>query len=99
MGLFESFEAQGGVKQIISVTLSSLGLWKQQEQSQSWSLWLRELESFSEIPLFFQLFLKNTKCKDLLFKVLSGLPDQEISADLNKIEVKTKWENAQKEAV
>jgi hypothetical protein len=28
-------------------------LWKDQEQAKSWELWLKELESFSEIPLFF----------------------------------------------
>mmetsp|Transcript_9034 Transcript_9034/g.8497 ORF Transcript_9034/g.8497 Transcript_9034/m.8497 type:complete len:82 (-) Transcript_9034:654-899(-) len=81
MGLFESFEEQEGVKQIISVALASLKLWKQTALSESWSLWLKELESFSELPLFFQLFLKNTKCKDLLFKILAGLPDTEISAE------------------
>ena len=53
MGLFEEFESQGGVKQIISVTLASLKLWKAEESAKSWELWLKELESFSEIPLFF----------------------------------------------
>jgi hypothetical protein len=28
-------------------------MWRAEEQSKSWELWLRELESFSEIPLFF----------------------------------------------
>ncbi len=53
MGLFENFEAQEGVKQIISVTLASLKMWTERSQAESWSLWLRELESFSELPLFF----------------------------------------------
>ena len=74
-------------------------LWKAEEQSKSWELWLKELESFSEIPLFFQLFLKNTRCKDLLFKVLAGLPDSEISTEGTKTEAKTKWEEEQKAAV
>jgi hypothetical protein len=43
--------------------------------------------------------LKNTRCKDLLFKVLSGLPDTEISAENNKTEAKVKWEEEQKVAV
>ena len=61
---------------------------------------MRELDSFSELPLFFQLFLKNTKCKDLLFKVLAGLPDSEITAEgAGKTEAKTKWEEEQKNAV
>lgn len=75
-------------------------MWRAEEQSKSWELWLRELESFSEIPLFFQLFLKNTRCKDLLFKVLAGLPDSEISNEgATKTEAKAKWEEEQKAAV
>ena len=72
---------------------------KAEEQAKSWELWLKELESFSEIPLFFQLFLKNTRCKDLLFKVLAGLPDTEITAEGSKTEAKTKWDEEQKAAV
>jgi hypothetical protein len=45
------------------------------------------------------LFLKNTKCKDLLFKVLAGQPDSEIAADLGKTDAKTKWEEEYKNAV
>jgi ubiquitin-activating enzyme E1 len=81
------------------VTLSSLKLWKTEDQSKTWELWLRELESFSEIPLFFQLFLKNSRCKDLLFKVLAGLPDSELTASKDSAEVKTKWDEEQKAAV
>eukprot|EP00347_Sterkiella_histriomuscorum_P017580 403348792 len=100
MGLFEQFETQGGVKLIISVTLQSMKLWKSEEQSKSWELWLKELESFSEIPLFFQLFLKNSKCKDLLFKVLAGQPDQEINTGPKPdAAAQQKWEEEQKSAV
>jgi hypothetical protein len=53
MGLFLRFEDQGGVRAIIQATLSSLKMWKVEEQAKSWELWLRELELFSEIPLFF----------------------------------------------
>lgn len=68
-------------------------LWKSEEQSKSWELWLKELESFSEIPLFFQFFLKNNRCKDLLFKVLAGLPDQEIAAEgKTSTDAKTRWD-------
>lgn len=72
MSFFAQFEAKGGVAKIISVTLSSLELWESSALAESWSMWLQELHSFSQIPLFFQLFLKHQKCKDLLFKVLAG---------------------------
>ena len=67
MGVFEHFEEQGGVKELISVTHRSLKLWKNMEAAAKWELWLQELESFSSIPLFFRFFIKNKKCKDLLF--------------------------------
>jgi hypothetical protein len=81
MSFFAQFEAKGGVAKIISVTLASLSLWKSSTLAASWSMWLQELHSFSQIPLFFQLFLKHQKCKELLFKVLAGQPDSELQAD------------------
>jgi len=59
--------------------------------AESWGLWLKEIDSFQEIPLFFQIFLKNKSCKELLFKVLSGEPDKDVDTK--------KWEKEQKEAV
>mmetsp|Transcript_19576 Transcript_19576/g.30116 ORF Transcript_19576/g.30116 Transcript_19576/m.30116 type:complete len:233 (+) Transcript_19576:12344-13042(+) len=96
MSFFAQFEEKGGVAKIISVTLASLKLWKSQALADSWSMWLQELHSFSQIPLFFQIFLKHQKSKELLFKVLAGLPDAELSLDPNK---KSHWESEQKEAV
>lgn len=90
-GFFNQFESQGGVRQFIAVTLASLTWWKDQTIAETWRLWLKEIDSFSEIPLFFQSFLKNKSCKDLLFKVLSGEPDKDVDA--------SKWEQEQKDAV
>jgi ribonuclease BN (tRNA processing enzyme) len=90
-GFYDQFESQGGVKQFIAVTLASLTWWKDQAIAESWRLWLKEIDSFSEIPLFFQSFLKNKSCKELLFKVLSGEPDKDVDAG--------KWEQEQKDAV
>ena len=89
MSFFAQFEAKGGVAKIISVTLSSLELWETSALAESWSMWLQELHSFSQIPLCFQLFLKHQKCKGLLFKVLAGQPDTELGADPSK---KAFWE-------
>lgn len=73
------------------MTLATLLWWKDTKLVESWGLWLKEIDSFSEIPLFFQIFLKNKSCKELLFKILSGEPDKDVD---NK-----KWELEQKEAV
>lgn len=68
------------MKQFIQVTLASLTEWKDQKVAESWRLWLKEVDSFAEIPLFFKTFIKNRSCKDLLFKVLSGDPDKDVDA-------------------
>ena len=56
--------AKGGVAKLISVNLASLGLWECKPLADCWAIWLRELETFAQIPLFFQLFLKHQKCRD-----------------------------------
>eukprot|EP01022_Parablepharisma_sp_SALTPOND_P015993 TRINITY_DN22_c0_g3_i1.p1 TRINITY_DN22_c0_g3~~TRINITY_DN22_c0_g3_i1.p1 ORF type:complete len:4095 (+),score=552.02 TRINITY_DN22_c0_g3_i1:5895-18179(+) len=100
MGVFERFEEQGGVKELISVTHRSLKIWKNTDAAAKWALWLQELESFSAIPLFFKLFIKNKKCKDLLFQILAGIPDREVVAEnKKKDEELKKWEEEHQAAV
>ena len=71
---FDRFQDLGGVKQLISSGVMFIQTWKNEESRKSWSLWLKELESFSQIPFFFQLFLKNKHQKDLLFKIIESEP-------------------------
>jgi hypothetical protein len=52
-GFFDQFEEQGGVSKFISVTLTTLKLWKNEKLAEKWAAWLKELQSFSEIPLYF----------------------------------------------
>lgn len=78
MGIFNSFEREGGVIKLISITQKSVAeTWKNKELSLKWGLWLQELESFTKLPLFFQFFIKDKHFKDLLFEILAGVPDQE----------------------
>jgi len=52
-------------------------------------MWLKELQSFSEMPMFFQSYLANHTCKELIFKVLNAAPDKD-SKDAAK---KKFWED------
>ena len=36
---------------------------------------LNELESFCQLPNFFNLFMKNQLCVNLLFDLMAGAPD------------------------
>lgn len=37
---------------------------------------MKELRSFSTLPNYFGLFMKNKECIELLFELLAGLPDE-----------------------
>jgi hypothetical protein len=91
MSFYNQFENKGGVAKIITVAIESMKLWKNKKLADSWEMWLKELDAFSNIPQFFGLFLKTHKSKELLFKILGGAPDQEDNA--------SHWEKEQKEAV
>jgi hypothetical protein len=52
-GFFDQFEEQGGVSKFIAVTLATLKLWKNEKMAEKWAIWLKELQSFSDIPLYF----------------------------------------------
>lgn len=41
---------------------------------------MKELKSFSTLPNYFSLFMKNKECIELLFELLAGLPDEIPSA-------------------
>lgn len=93
MGIFDCFEKEGGVNKLISITQKSVSeTWKNKDLSEKWGLWLLELESFTKLPSFFQLFIKDKHFKDLLFEILAGVPDQETSNS-------QKWADKQVEAV
>ncbi len=85
--LFEIFQRLGGVQRLIEVLLKCLTQWKNKDRSQKWFMWVKvffkpkELASFSELPSFFSLFIKNKVCIDLLFKILSQEPDNENDKD------------------
>lgn len=53
-GFFNFFQELGGIKTFIQVAETSLDLWKNKEASESWKQWLRELDSFSKVPSYFQ---------------------------------------------
>lgn len=99
MSFFNKFESKGGVSKLISVNLLSLALWECKSLADCWAIWLRELETFAQIPLFFQLFLKHQKSRERLFGLLAGQPDNEVLAEPNNAAKKAEWEQEQKEAL
>lgn len=80
MRIFEVFDKVGGVQQIIEVILKSLETWKNKERMQHWRQYIQELFSFSQLPHFFGLFMKNKEGLELLFQLLAGMPDEDPSS-------------------
>jgi len=54
-----------------------------------------ELKSFSKLPNFFGLFMKNKECVELLFSLMSGAPDVEDDKKDKKID----WDKEEQKAV
>lgn len=76
-GIMKHFEEINGVTSMIKVIKKSLEGWKNKERKEKWHQYVLELEKFSSFPHFFGMYLKDSETFDLLFKLLSGLPDTE----------------------
>jgi len=76
------------------VALNSIDHWKDKDLAQNWRIWLQELDSFSQVPIFFAQAMNYKKCKDLLMKVLAGQPD----IDSENKSLADKWKNEVREA-
>ncbi|CAD8207678.1 unnamed protein product [Paramecium octaurelia] len=74
--IFEAFQNQDGVKQIILAVQDATKKWQNQELTQIWNSYVSELSAFCSVPQFFSYFLKNKKSMELLFQLLAGTPDQ-----------------------
>lgn len=94
-GFFEAFQKNDGVKKFINVALVSLDLWTNTKVADSWRVWLKEIDCFSEIPQYFAQALNDKKQKDLLLKILAGQPD----IDSSDAALAAKWVTEQKDAV
>lgn len=77
MRIFEAFQKCGGVEKIIDTIIEQTSQWKNQKRAQNWKVYVAELKSFSSLPHFFGLFMKNKECVELLFSLMAGLPDQD----------------------
>ena len=80
MRIFEQFEKIEGIYQIVELIVKNLTRWKNKDKAERWFVWLRELVSFSQLPNFFKLFMKNQGCFELLFEILAAKPDDETNS-------------------
>ncbi len=76
---------------MITVLKTCVKNWNNTQQSKIWEQYLNELESYSCFPVFSSIYMNKQENVQLLFDILSGLPDKEDSKkwiDLEKTSVK-----------
>lgn len=62
---------------MIKVIMTCVKNWNNQEQNKIWTQYLSELSSFSCFPIFSSIYMNKQENVELLFNLLSGLPDKE----------------------
>lgn len=67
---------------------ASLSCWKNAARAAKWQQYMKELKSFSTLPKYFSLFMKNKECIELLFELLAGLPDEIAATNLTEEQLK-----------
>lgn len=75
----KKFEEKGGVLDLIKAAKTAVALFKNEKIKFMWSLWLNEIESFSQLPTFFQTFSKNREKETIVYKLLEGEYDKQMS--------------------
>ena len=61
-----------GVKAIIKVVKDSVAGWANKEKAEHWTQFIEELWSFCYLPSFFNQFMQNKQCIELLFQLLAS---------------------------
>jgi hypothetical protein len=74
--IFKAFERKEGLMKMIKVLKTCVKNWTNNQQSKIWEQYLNELESYSCFPVFSSLYMNKQDNVQLLFNILSGLPDK-----------------------
>eukprot|EP00743_Colponemidia_sp_Colp-15_P003750 GILK01004046.1.p1 GENE.GILK01004046.1~~GILK01004046.1.p1 ORF type:complete len:1912 (-),score=378.64 GILK01004046.1:123-5405(-) len=75
MAVMREFERLGGLSVLVSAAKDAIKQEKAEEKRQWLSMWIEEFETFLAVPLFSQMFMKNSNCRQILFCMISGAVD------------------------
>ena len=78
--ILKEFEKLQGIKNIISVSKSTVKKWTNKEAIEFWIKWINDLEIFCQLPSFFAAIISHKQCSSILFNLLCGFYDNENSA-------------------
>lgn len=74
--IFKTFEKKQGLMKMITVLKTCVKNWSNTTQSKIWEQYLNELESYSCFPVFSSIYMNKQENVQLLFDILSGLPNK-----------------------
>ena len=75
--ILKEFEKLQGIKNIISVSKSTVKKWTNKEAIEFWIKWINDLEIFCQLPSFFAAIISHKQCSSILFNLLCGFYDNE----------------------
>ena len=73
--MLQLFEANGGIFDLIKAAKSAVKLYSNEKLMEMWGLWLAEIESFSQLPGFFNTFCLDREKEQLIYQLLEGKND------------------------
>jgi hypothetical protein len=73
--ILKKFEEMGGIFDLIKAAKAAVGEYKSEKLKEMWSLWLNEIESFSQLPGFFSSFCQDHEKEVIIYNLLEGEHD------------------------
>ena len=64
------FEEKGGIFDLIKAAKAAVKLYQSEKLREMWSLWLSEIESFSQLPSFFQTFCQDRNKEIIIYNLI-----------------------------
>ena len=61
----------GGIFDLIKAAKAAVGEYKSDKLKEMWSLWLNEIESFSQLPGFFSSFCQDREKEVIIYNMLT----------------------------
>lgn len=84
--LLKKFEEKGGIFDLIKAAKAAVNEYKSDKLKEMWSLWLNEIESFSQLPSFFFNFCQDREKEVIIYNLIEGkydLTDSDASSPQN----------------
>lgn len=73
--LLKLFEQKGGIMDLLKAANAAVKHYSNEKLREMWSLWLSEIEAFSQLPGFFQAFSLDREKEAIIYRLVDGSYD------------------------